>query len=123
MTGASHEAMTRAFLDLILAGKIVEATENFLTPDFVWDNPLPAGIPFGGRFDGRAGAVDYLGLIFDNIEMEEFVIDEVVASGDRVVVLGREASYVRATGRRYRMNWVHVLHIRDGQAPQGRAGR
>jgi len=115
VTDSAPETIVSDFFELVMAGKAPEAIERFLTSDFVWDNPLPEGIPFGGRFEGHAGAAAYLELIFKTIEMEEFTINEIVASKDRVVILGREVSCVRTTGRRYQMDWVHVLHIRDGQ--------
>ncbi len=42
-------------------------------------------------------------------------MDEILAEGERAVVLGRETSRVRATDKRYTMSWVHVLTIVDGR--------
>jgi len=85
-----------------------------LAPDIVWENPLPDAIPFGGRFEGREGCARYLTHLLDAIEMEDFAIDDTITEGDRVVLVGRETSRVKKTGRRYRMGWVHVVDIHDG---------
>lgn len=102
-----------AFYELFAAGKIPEALERYVAEDATLVNPLPDPIPFGGTFEGRAGFARYLEGILTGIEIEAFEIDEIFAEGDRVTVLGRETSRVRATGKRYTMDWVHVLTVRE----------
>lgn len=114
MSSASAD-IVREFYDLFIAGKIEEASKKCLAEDFVLTNPLPDPIPFGGRFVGVGGFGEYLGGILGAIEMEEFVIDEIFAEGDRVVVIGRETSRVKSTNRHYSMDWVHVLRTKDGR--------
>ena len=114
MSGTSAEVV-RTFYELFAAGKAEEAAGAYLAPDFVLTNPLPAPIPFGGRFVGVDGFLQYLGGILAAIEIEDFVIDDVLSDGDRVVVVGREKSLVISTGRHYEMDWVHVLNTSDGR--------
>jgi ketosteroid isomerase-like protein len=90
------------------------AIANGLAPDIVWENPLPDAIPFGGVFEGHAGCARYLTRLLEAIEMEGFTIDNTITEGNQVVLLGRETSRVRKTGRRYTMGWVHVVGLRDG---------
>jgi uncharacterized protein len=85
-----------------------------LARDVVWENPLPDGIPFGGVFEGHEGCARYLTRLVEAIEMEAFSIDDTIAEGDRVVLIGRETSRVKKTGRRYTIGWVHVVQLRDG---------
>lgn len=118
MSQRDNETITRRFYARILAGDAEGAVAELTTPDLVWDNPLPAPIPYGGRFEGAAGARRYLELVFQTLEIESFEIDELIAAGDRVVVLGREAARVPTTGRRYSGQWVHVLRLRDGRIAQ-----
>ena len=80
----------RAFYDLFLAGKVEEVARVYLTDTFVLTNPLPAPIPFGGRFEGVAGFLEYVAGIAAAIEIEAFTIDEILCESDRVVVEGRE---------------------------------
>jgi hypothetical protein len=97
------------------SGKIQDAARDLLAEDFVLLNPLPAVIPFGGRYAGSAGFLEYMGLISESIEMLEFVVDEIMSEGERVVVVGREKSRVRATSRIYEMDWVHVFRASEGR--------
>jgi ketosteroid isomerase-like protein len=112
---SSNSETIRTFYDLFLAGKIEEIVERYLADDFVLTNPLPEPIPFGGRYEGSAGFLEYLGQIAAAIEIEEFTLDEVLCDGDHVVVTGRERSLVKPTGRHYTMEWVHVLQISAGR--------
>ncbi len=109
------EKIVRDCFGLILTGDVENAFEHYLSFDFVWENPLPEIIPFGGRFEGPVGLTKYARLLAASIEMEAFSIGEIIATPDRVVVVGQEVSLVRATGRRYEMDWVHVLKLREGR--------
>ena len=96
------------------------AIATSLAPEVVWENPLPDAIPFGGVFEGHEGCARYVTRLLDAIEMEGFAIDETITEGDRVVLIGRETSRVKKTGRRYTMGWVHVVHLRDGRVTRVR---
>ncbi len=115
MSEEKNASVVKEFYGRVLAGQADTALQEYTTPDFVWANPLPEGIPYGGTFAGREGAARYLELIFATLDLSDFAIDEVVAGGDRVVVLGHETAEVKASGRRYGQDWVHVLRLRDGR--------
>lgn len=112
---ADAKSIVMAFYEAILAGQVEEAIRDRMTSDVVWDNPLPEPIPFGGRFEGHDGVADYLGKMFGDIEIEDFEIKDVVAEGDHVVLIGHETSLVKSTGKRYTMDWVHDVRLRDGR--------
>jgi ketosteroid isomerase-like protein len=114
MSSSSAETV-RSFYDHFLAGKVEEASRNFLADDFTLSNPLPDLIPFGGVYSGPGGFLEYAGKIASTLTMEEFVIDDVISEGEKVVVVGRETSKVHSTGRRYEMQWVHVLRVSAGR--------
>lgn len=111
---ASTADQVREFYALFAAGKLEETVAR-LADDFVLTNPLPDPIPFGGRFEGAAGFLEYVEKIFAVLELETFEVEDVLCDGDRAVVIGRERSRVKATGRRYAMEWVHVLTLADGR--------
>ncbi len=115
MIEEKNATVVKDFYGLVLGGQAETAIRKYTTPDFVWANPVPDAIPYGGTFEGPEGASRYLELVFATLDLSDFVIDEVVAGGDRVVVLGHEAAEVKASGRRYAQEWVHVLRLRDGR--------
>lgn len=100
---------------LFATGQFEQMLVRCVAPDAVLDNPLPAPIPFGGVYEGHQGFVRYAAEIFASIQIELFEIDEVLAQGERVTVLGRERSRSLETGKHYDIFWVHVLTVRDGR--------
>lgn len=114
----SHESV-ETFYNLFATGRIEEALVNHVATDAILDNPLPESIPFGGRFEGRAGFGAYLADIAKHITIEAFEVDEILVANEgereRVTVIGRETSLVPATGKRYAMEWVHILTLDDGR--------
>ena len=115
MSEEKNASVVRDFYAMLLGGEAETALQKYVTPDFVWANPLPEAIPYGGTFRGLEGAGRYLELVFGTLDLSDFEIEEVVAAGDRVVVIGRESALVKASGRRYAQEWVHVLRLRDGR--------
>jgi ketosteroid isomerase-like protein len=91
----------------------VSACDEFLSQDFVLENYLPQHFPFGGRYEGASGFLQYLGEISSAIEMGPLHMDEWVTDGNVVVVRGTEESLVKSTGRKYSMSFVHWLTFND----------
>ena len=118
ITEEANEAAVRAFYGRVLGGDAEGAMRECLASDFVWENPLPQPIPFAGAFRGAAGAARYLDLIFANLQIEQFEIDDVLVKGPTVVVLGHETALVKATNRRYQQQWVHMVQVADGRLTQ-----
>ncbi len=71
-------------------------------------------IPMAGRWHGRAGLDQFLGIIAEALDFQIFQPDEFIASGNDIVVLGHERCVVRSTGRVVEVNWAHVWTVRDG---------
>ncbi len=115
MSEENTATVVRAFLEGILSGQVEQAISNYFASDGVVENPLPEPIPFGGIYHGPDGVRQYMARIAETLDIELFEIDEVLAAGDRVVVVGRETSRFKQTGRRYHMDWVHVNRLRDGR--------
>jgi ketosteroid isomerase-like protein len=87
--------------------------EKYLSADFVLENYLPEYFPFGGRYEGAAGFLQYLGEIAASIEMGPLEMDEWVSDGNVVVARGTEESLVKSTGRKYSMIFVHWLTFNE----------
>jgi len=99
-----------------------KAIRERLAESFVLENYLPSEIPFGGRYEGAQGLVQYLTEISEALEMGPLEFHEWLGTTDSVVVRGSESSVFRATGKRYSMDFVHwlsfdehdrVVHMRE----------
>ncbi|NOT49240.1 MAG: nuclear transport factor 2 family protein [Acidobacteria bacterium] len=75
--------------------------------------PEVENLPYGGIWHGKAAVEKFFALLESSEELTDFEPREFIAKGDRVVVLGRSTATVRATGRHYSTEWVHVHTMKN----------
>ena len=113
ISALDYAALTRSFYELLLTD-FEAAVAGHLAPDFRWENPLPASIPFGGTYEGADGLARYLTELTAAIDMAPLQFDDVIAGAGIVSAIGVERqTLVRATGKRYDMPFVHVVRFDD----------
>ena len=85
-----------------------------LADDVDWQMPGPAQIPYAGApRHGRGQVAEFFATAAQALEVLQFEPLEFIASGDKVVVLGRERLRARATGRSFENDWVMLYTLRD----------
>jgi ketosteroid isomerase-like protein len=72
----------------------------------------PASNPLAGRHAGRAAIARFFERIGCSFEVQLFEASEFIDAGDTVVVLGRERSRVKATGRVFDVPWAQIWRTR-----------
>jgi len=80
-----------------------------------WVTPGPAELPTSGRRTGKEQVAQFFGIVNDLFEIHRFEPKDMIAQGDRVVVLGEESATVKATGKVLDNSWAHVFTLRDGR--------
>lgn len=105
-------ATTKAFYSEVLTDPVA-AAERYLADNFLLENYLPEHIPFGGRYEGRAGLVQYLSELSQAIDMGPLDMQDWTGDGAEVVVRGIEKSLVKSTGKTYAMRFVHWLSFNE----------
>jgi hypothetical protein len=80
-----------------------------------WISPDAEAIPFAGSFHGKAEVARFFSELVAAMQPTRFVIKDVIAENDKVVVLGEATWLVKSTGRTYDSPWVHVFTMRDGK--------
>jgi ketosteroid isomerase-like protein len=93
----------------------VEAMLALMSQDFEWGSRYPAGVPIGGVWKGRDGVLSLLKTLSETEDVLAFTVQEFIAQGDKVVVLGAEEVRAKPTGRTYHNDWVHVWTVQNGQ--------
>lgn len=78
-------------------------------------NDSSAVVPWGGARHGRRDVQAFFDALAANLDFEIFDPRRFAAEGPLVFVLGRTVAKVKATGRRFDMQWVHVFTIEDGR--------
>ena len=107
-------ALIQQFHAFAGAGRFAEALALF-ADDAVIEFHGPAGNPLAGRHAGRSAIDAFFGRIGASFEVLHFAAEEFIDAGDTIVVLGRERSRVRATGRVFDVPWVQIWRIRNGR--------
>src|SRR5215471_3116638 len=69
--------------------------------DVDWEFIGPKQIPFAGNRLGKDEVAKFFAVLGETVEAKEFAVDQMVADGDVVVVLGHERFRVKATGREW----------------------
>ena len=91
---------------------------SHIAEDVEWQAPVsghPDALPWGGRRLGREAVTDYFRLLGEAVRPQPFEGLVFTASGDRVVVEGRNAGTVLSNGKRYEHEWVMVFIFRGGR--------
>ena len=111
MTDIDYAQRTEKFYSL-LGSDFKLVCEEYLADDFVWENPLPDSIPFGGSYSGAEGLRRYFTELNAAIEMSPLHFSDLVANDGVVAAIGvEENTLVIPTGKRYTMPFVHVVRF------------
>ncbi len=97
---------------LFQAGDINGLIQLF-ADDIEWIGLPTEFIPFSGNYHGKQEVAQFFSELDKAQEAEQFEPQEVIAEGDKVVVLGQARWSVRATGQTYDSPWVHIFTIHD----------
>lgn len=93
----------------------IEKLVSLLAEDIEWTMPSIEGAPFGGTFRGRNQVAEFFGSLSAAEDIQEFTQVDYIAQNDKVVVTGRSKAVVRATGRMFELEYVHLFTISGGK--------
>ncbi|KAA5549213.1 nuclear transport factor 2 family protein [Adhaeribacter rhizoryzae] len=100
---------------LFLTGEIENLMPHY-TEDVEYIVPGPTDLsPIAGRYIGKDGVKQFYSKVGATFEFSVFEPLEMIAQGDKVVVLGHYQSKARATGQPLNIEWIHVFQLRDGK--------
>ncbi|HEX8773906.1 MAG TPA: nuclear transport factor 2 family protein [Pyrinomonadaceae bacterium] len=93
----------------------IGALLGLLSDEVEWQLPDTENVPFSGKRSGREAVGQFFQSLAESQDVLQFEPREFIAEGDKVVSLGQYRWRVKATGREYGGDWVHVFTIRDGK--------
>ncbi len=105
------ETARRAY-DLFKAGDI-ESLVGLYTDDATWESPQTENVPHGGKRKGKQQILEFMSLVGENLENLHFEPREIIAQGNKTVVLGDYGWRVKATGKEFTSDFVHVNTFND----------
>jgi ketosteroid isomerase-like protein len=80
-----------------------------------WETPGTAEFPLAGKRRGHQQVMEFFQTLNSAFEVQRFEPETFVAEGDRVIVLGRETTLIRATGKVLEVPWAHAFTLRNGK--------
>lgn len=101
-------------LQLFQKGDIQQMLAHF-HDDAEWISPDAEAIPFAGSFHGKGEVARFFSELGAAMQPLRFVVHDIVAENDKVVVIGEAQWLVKSTGRTYDNPWVNVFTLRDGK--------
>ena len=114
-TTAAQNIQATQTLYRAFAKKDFQAIIAACAPTVQWTDHLPKEAAAAGIHRGPGEVARYFKELGETFDFERFEPIDTLASGDRVVTVGRYAGRVIATGARFEGSWVHTGIMRDGK--------
>ena len=111
----SHDniAFVRSLYEAFGKGDVPTVLAGF-ADDIEWNEA--EGMPYGGQYHGpEAVAENVFGPITNDIDDFDVTPEEILADGDRVVVLLTYTGTAKESGNKLSMPAAHVWTVRDGK--------
>jgi ketosteroid isomerase-like protein len=119
--GVAGQVLPATTREVVQAAYAAFATRDIATllglldPTVTWGQPDNPFIPSAGTRHGVDGVVEWLNIGNATEDIELMEPREILIDGDRAAVVGFMRVRVRATGRSYAMDFVHVITVREGR--------
>lgn len=110
---ATGVAIVSAFFAAFGVGDIPKAMA-LLSPEVRWTLHA-TDVPWGGTFKGPEGVGQFFTKFGADAEPIEMTPKSMSEADGLVYVRGIERSKVKATGKEYSVEWVHVISTADGK--------
>ncbi len=93
----------------------IESLLKLYADNVEWEVYGPASMPTTGLRKGLAEVAQFFAQVNDSLEAQSFEVQEFIAQGDQVAVLGHYTWTAKPTGRQFSANWAHVVTLSNGK--------
>jgi ketosteroid isomerase-like protein len=113
MSDAERIALIAKLFEEFNESRTVEFMLAHVADDVRFRLTVGAGTPFSGDFVGQDGIRRYFAAYEEELETPEHIVTDILAGGEKVVVLGSESQLVKRTARLHTgLDWVTVFTFR-----------
>ena len=92
----------------------MDALKLTLSDSTVWNYHGSTLIPYSGTYKGKDEVLKFIGNIISNVEILDFKVEQIIAKGKTVVVLGFEKQKIKKNGNMLEQKWVQVYTVENG---------
>jgi len=114
MTDQDNVQLIRKLYDAFGRGDIQTILDN-VAPGAGWNNYGPESVPYFGSRKGHAQIVEFFQAIGATTTGGRVDAESFIASGGKVVALGRYSATVRSNGLKIDTPIAHIFTIQDGK--------
>jgi ketosteroid isomerase-like protein len=108
--------LTREFLRCLSSGADPAEIAKLFSENLEWEIAGDTGVlPWVGKKRGRAAITDFVRDSRAMIERISFEVREVLANGDRAVILGSLASKIKRTGKTVQTDFAIMLTVANAE--------
>lgn len=93
----------------------IQSLLGLMANDVDWRMPEVENMPHAGTRKGVEQVAEFFSILAEVQDAKQFEPNEFIANGDRVVGLGHYIWKIKANGREYESDFVHVFTVRDGK--------
>ena len=108
-------AIVKHIYEELLTKGSTQAFLDAFAEDGVMQTTAPEDTPMGGEFRGKEGVARYLALSSELAEIQALEIRDIIAHGDKVILLGYEKARITANGKMFASDWAAVFDMVDGK--------
>lgn len=88
---------------------------KLMSPDVTWELPKVDNVPFTGKYQGVEGVGRFFSALAGAMEILKFEPRELIAQGNKVIVLGESRYRVKQQKEEFDTKWVEVLTVENGK--------
>jgi ketosteroid isomerase-like protein len=114
MSEKENTALVKQAYELFTRGDIPNLLK-LMSPDVDWRITHVENMPFSGRFQGPEAVGSFFAKLAGAVDLVKFDVQEFIAQGDRVVVLGDSMFKTKQHGRELPNKWAHVITVSGGK--------
>lgn len=96
----------------------IPASVDWFTEDAEFIQPGGSEVPLPGIYHGREQIAWFVSNLLTMVEFTDYELQEFIAKGDQVIVLGHYEGRFRSSGKTFASDWVHVFKIDNGKISQ-----
>lgn len=119
-TLTSLEAL-KALYDAFANGNIPYILDH-MPEHFTWHDPSnPSIVPYGGKFKGKAGMLEFFQQLGGSTETTLWEVNEYIAEDNRIAAIGRHGITCKKTGKKAISDFVMIWHFENDEPVAGRS--
>jgi len=108
--------LAQEFLSRMGSGAEPAEIAKLFSENMEWEVPGDTGVlPWIGKKSGKAAIIDFVNQSRAMIERIKFEVHDILASGNRAVILGSLASRLKRTGKIIETDFAIVLDVANGE--------